>query len=492
MTIPEATAARQVLKKKIATGEVRLGTASPADQPQQPDQGVLSIRTMIENYQRERNLLKKKDIKTRNREDSGLKKWIEYYGECELAAIDDKMRKDYAIRRLTEAKAAKDAGIKGARSCGGRTIDLDVMALDQAIEWAVTEKWLEHAPLSRRKKLAGAPKEVALLTAEELERLATANHLTPEIVAATPKKYRHLIQRQMTLHPGRAQAFEDYIRLLFYSGGRETETRNQRWENVDWRRKVLTFPGEKAKKGGGRPALEREVDFQPKLENLLNDMYERRDKSSPWLFPGSNNKKPMGSFRAQLAHACKVANLPDVGFHHGRHFFISHCVMAGCNVKAIAFWVSHRDGGALILKKYGKLAPGQPLALLLVEKIKDLGNEEICRYIIYGDTWDWSHAICRIQLKAMARLVDMIYESPIPLYHVKRDVLEKIRLGKFVPRQFLTGSQLTEPSLEDYAHSKQESAQSKESDELPLVLEYINMLSGLRAAPSVCRRSSWL
>lgn len=121
----------------------------------------------------------------------------------------------------------------------------------------------------------------------------------------------------------------------------------------------------------------------------------------------------------------------------------------------------------------GTIGNEQPLALLLVEKIGDLGDEEICRYTIYGDPWDWSHPVCRIQLKAMVRLIENVYESPVPLYRVKRDVLEKIRTGMCVPREYLKGSPLTEPSLEDYALSEKETAQSKESDELPHVLEYI-------------------
>lgn len=45
--------------------------------------------------------------------------------------------------------------------------------------------------------------------------------------------------------------------------------------------------------------------------------------------------------------------------------------------------------------------------------------------------------------------------------------------GRMVPASCLKGSPLTEPSLEDFALSPEESRQSKESEELPGVLEYI-------------------
>jgi hypothetical protein len=42
-----------------------------------------------------------------------------------------------------------------------------------------------------------------------------------------------------------------------------------------------------------------------------------------------------------------------------------------------------------------------------------------------------------------------------------------------VPRQFVNHCLLTNPSLEDYACSKSEHAQAKETEELPFVMEYI-------------------
>lgn len=115
----------------------------------------------------------------------------------------------------------------------------------------------------------------------------------------------------------------------------------------------------------------------------------------------------------------------------------------------------------------------QPLALVLVDKIKDIGNEEIFRYRIYGDTWDWSHPPCRIQLKAMARIIFQFTQKPVPLHQVKPEELQAIIDGKCVPHSALQGCLLTNPSLEDFALSSQESAQSKEADELPEVIDYI-------------------
>jgi integrase len=52
----------------------------------------------------------------------------------------------------------------------------------------------------------------------------------------------------------------------------------------------------------------------------------------------------------------KKAGLPWIGFHDLRHFFASHCVMAGIDFMTISHWLGHSDGGILVGKVYGHLA----------------------------------------------------------------------------------------------------------------------------------------
>ncbi len=115
----------------------------------------------------------------------------------------------------------------------------------------------------------------------------------------------------------------------------------------------------------------------------------------------------------------------------------------------------------------------QPIAFLSREKVCDLGDGEIHRYRIFGNGWDWGYLKCRIQLKAMARMIDKILNDRIPMYQVRADVLKSVESGSLVPRQCLRGPQLDNMSLEDFALSPDESAQSKEADELSQVIEYI-------------------
>lgn len=114
----------------------------------------------------------------------------------------------------------------------------------------------------------------------------------------------------------------------------------------------------------------------------------------------------------------------------------------------------------------------QPLVPVLVEKIADLGDQPIYRYIIFNDGFDWNHEPARIQLKAMARMVYIHCKTVIPLLVVKPALLNRILDRELIPHQFLHHGLVSNPSLEDFALSA-ESTIAKEVDEFPQVMEYI-------------------
>jgi hypothetical protein len=124
----------------------------------------------------------------------------------------------------------------------------------------------------------------------------------------------------------------------------------------------------------------------------------------------------------------------------------------------------------------------QQLALVFVEKAQDLDGEEVNRYKIFCEAWDWSYPPSRIQLKAMARIAFLKFQKPIPIFQVKPAALKLITDGKYIPHQALQGCLLTNPSLEDYALSSKESVVAKEIEELPDVLDYIDRLGLSRLA----------
>lgn len=398
-TVPEAILKRQALKvlqragqlappRQIAADEAErsqktLQEAGGADEDPSP---AFTLSEAVEGYRRDRDALGKKDQGTCDREDSGLRFWVNGFGDVLFQYVTSGTLIDFAAWRK---ESAKERG----RSLAGRGIDLNVMALRHVQEWAKLKGLVpETMPDWRWKKLAGAPETDELLTPGQMDELCNAALLDPEAMELIDKRWAN--RRAAQIASG--QSFYDYMRLLQHSGGRKEETAWQAWPNATWSRTAefdgdggkdfkkgdrisgnLFFSGKFAKAGGGKPAEDRWVPFHQDLEDHLRAMYERRDPTSEWMFPsrlndGSISEDHVRRFNRYLDKA--KARLrreyderhPDtkksesfwfdrVTFQWFRHYFISHAVMAGINYKTIAYWVSHRDGGVLIGKLYGHL-----------------------------------------------------------------------------------------------------------------------------------------
>lgn len=115
----------------------------------------------------------------------------------------------------------------------------------------------------------------------------------------------------------------------------------------------------------------------------------------------------------------------------------------------------------------------QLLAPIIVEKIAELGEEDIYRYQIYRDEFDWGYFPARIELKSIARIVDRNLYTPVPLFVISEKEMRGVLDGKLIPANLFRGSMLTNPSLEDFALTKDESVVAKEVEEIPVVLSYI-------------------
>jgi hypothetical protein len=99
-TLPEAPAARQVLKAQIKAGKWKTPPERERDGPpviEIADENRV-LKLAIAKYQESRNLLGKKDSKTCKREDSGLKLWAAFKPDLPIVAerFDQKPLMDFA------------------------------------------------------------------------------------------------------------------------------------------------------------------------------------------------------------------------------------------------------------------------------------------------------------------------------------------------------------------------------------------------------------
>jgi integrase len=88
--------------------------------------------------------------------------------------------------------------------------------------------------------------------------------------------------------------------------------------------------------------------------------------------------------RKALANACKRLDLPPFTHRSLRRMFITRAIEKGVDVKVIAEWQGHRDGGKLILQTYSHVNPihSNRMALLMSDEqppnvipIQDVANQ---------------------------------------------------------------------------------------------------------------------
>ena len=72
-------------------------------------------------------------------------------------------------------------------------------------------------------------------------------------------------------------------------------------------------------------------------------------------------------FRGSVKTVCAKLGIPYFNHHAMRHLFITRCMELNINVGVIAAWVGHKDGGALILKRYSHVRPAH--AAEMAEKV---------------------------------------------------------------------------------------------------------------------------
>jgi hypothetical protein len=108
----------------------------------------------------------------------------------------------------------------------------------------------------------------------------------------------------------------------------------------------------------------------------------------------------------------------------------------------------------------------QPIALVLREKIKDIGGKEIFRYYISGDGWNWKNKRGRLQLKAMAKISYEKFKIDIPIYQTSSRNINKTRKGEIVPSFYSIKSKTTTLSLENFSLPPEYYYESREKEEL--------------------------
>jgi integrase len=134
-----------------------------------------------------------------------------------------------------------------------------------------------------------------------------------------------------------AEQSADFVEFLGLAGLGQAEVRALTRGDVNFEAEQIRTFRHKTRQGFMIPIY---PQLRPLVEKLCNG--KAHDER---LFKAKDAQKA-------LQHACKRLNLPPYSHRALRRMFITRAIERGIDVKVIAEWQGHRDGGKLILQTY--------------------------------------------------------------------------------------------------------------------------------------------
>jgi integrase len=152
----------------------------------------------------------------------------------------------------------------------------------------------------------------------------------------------------------------DLIEFMGLAGLGQAECAALKWGDINFHSSQITTIRRKTR-------TQFEIPIYPQLRPLLTRMNEEREEPrlpTDAVFSVKDAKKALDA-------ACKRLALPSYSSRAFRRMFITRCIEVGIDVQKVADWQGHKDGGALILKKYARTSKGHgdAMAALLTTPI---------------------------------------------------------------------------------------------------------------------------
>jgi len=162
-----------------------------------------------------------------------------------------------------------------------------------------------------------------------------------------------------------AQESADFVEFLGLAGMGLAEASALTWGHIDLDRGQIIVFRHKTRMGYALPVF-------PQLRPLL----EKRLKLAVAVHGGTLPSRDAKVFslsdaKVALSNACKRLKLPNYSSRAFRRMFITTAIERGVDVKVIAQWQGHRDGGKLILDTYSHVRPAhsEQMARLMTDDI---------------------------------------------------------------------------------------------------------------------------
>ena len=145
------------------------------------------------------------------------------------------------------------------------------------------------------------------------------------------------------------QASGNLVEFLAYSGLRIGEARQICWKHIDWEREELVVEGDQAN-DGTKNWKSRRVPIINELRALLTGIRKARSSEA-----SSEKVLLVGSATTAMRNAADKLGIERITHHDLRHLFATTAIESGVDIPTVAYWLGHRDGGALAMRVYGHL-----------------------------------------------------------------------------------------------------------------------------------------
>ena len=160
------------------------------------------------------------------------------------------------------------------------------------------------------------------------------------------EQFRHIVEsiRSQQFNGHDAEESADFVEFIGLAGLGQAEASALTWNDIDFEREQIVTFRHKTKSGFAIP-------LYPQLRPLLGRRYSQQQQA------GVGRVFKINSAKKAIAAACKRLKMPSFSHRSFRRMFITRAIERGVDVKVIADWQGHRDGGKLILDTYSHVSP---------------------------------------------------------------------------------------------------------------------------------------
>jgi Phage integrase family. len=214
--------------------------------------------------------------------------------------------------------------------------------------------WLsgyDFGPVSRNLHTACVKDIFAMAVADRLVAYSPASGIKKMKLDKPIRRTPTFEQFQRIVESIRSQEFNghdadesaDFVEFIGLAGLGRAEAGALMWDDIDFAREQITTFRHKTKSGFVIP-------LYPQLQPLLERRHAQRSPGDDRVFKIKDAKKA-------IAAACTRLRLPAYSHRALRRMFITRAIERGVDVKVIAQWQGHKDGGKLILETYSHVNP---------------------------------------------------------------------------------------------------------------------------------------